>query len=69
MKVTDPVCGIQIRIENVAAQEEHDGWAYFFCSDHCLQLFKIAPARYAASAPQSAPNYGSATKVKGDSHE
>tara|TARA_R110000787_G_scaffold20785_56_gene61859 strand:- start:3927 stop:4124 length:198 start_codon:yes stop_codon:yes gene_type:complete len=50
MKLTDPVCGMQIGIEKAEAQEDFEGWAYFFCSDQCRQIFKSAPARYAASA-------------------
>lgn len=47
MAVTDRVCGIQVEIDEAAAQAEHDGWAYFFCSAQCHQLFSKSPKTYA----------------------
>lgn len=44
--VTDPVCGMKIRIEDAAAQEEHDGRTFFFCSEHCHGTFLADPHRY-----------------------
>ena len=46
MTVTDPVCEMQVDIEKAAVQEEHGGWAYFFCSERCHRLFRASPARY-----------------------
>lgn len=53
MTVTDPVCGMHLALEKVAAQEEHEGWAYFFCSNACRKLFLAAPERYASSPGQA----------------
>lgn len=46
MTVTDPVCGMRLTLDSVAAQEEHGGWAYFFCSQSCHARFLTAPERY-----------------------
>lgn len=46
MRVTDPVCGARIEIDQAAAQEDHCGWAYFFCSAECCRLFTANPDRY-----------------------
>lgn len=48
MTVTDPVCGAPIDLAKVAAQEDHDGWAYFFCSTQCHHHFVASPGRYLA---------------------
>lgn len=53
--VTDPVCGMRLALEKAAAQAEHEGWAYFFCSDACHKLFLAAPKRYSAIRPHAAP--------------
>lgn len=52
MAVTDPVCGVQIEIDEAAAQAEHGGWAYFFCSTRCDQLFSKSPNTYANQGRQ-----------------
>lgn len=44
--VTDPVCGMQIRPEDAAASEEHDGRTFYFCSEACHQTFVADPHRY-----------------------
>ena len=44
--VTDPVCGMHLALEKAVAQAEHEGWAYFFCSNACHELFQAAPERY-----------------------
>lgn len=48
MKVDDPVCKITIPLEDVVAEEEFGGWAYFFCSNACHARFLKTPTRYAA---------------------
>jgi YHS domain-containing protein len=47
LAVVDPVCGRQVELDRIAAQEEHEGWAYFFCSPACHQKFTANPARFA----------------------
>jgi YHS domain-containing protein len=46
MKVTDPVCGARIRIEEAGAQEDYEGWLYFFCSTDCRRRFRADPEQY-----------------------
>jgi YHS domain-containing protein len=48
MNITDPVCGRSLGLEDAVACEEHDGWAYFFCSSGCRDAFICAPKRYAS---------------------
>ncbi len=47
MKVRDPVCGSEFDLGDAVASEDHDGWAYFFCSPDCCEAFRSSPARYA----------------------
>ena len=47
MQVQDPVCGKLIYLEDAESSVDHDGWAYFFCSERCRRLFGASPARFA----------------------
>ncbi len=60
MKVTDPVCGVEIDMGEVVASEVYGGWAYFFCSDACKRRFVNSPTRYTLSstAPRAAEGFG-----------
>jgi Cu+-exporting ATPase len=49
--VVDPVCGQELDLDRAAAQEDHEGWAYFFCSHRCQELFAADPGRFAGTAP------------------
>jgi YHS domain-containing protein len=49
-RVTDPVCGMQIRPEKAAATIVHDGSAYFFCAEACRRQFELEPDRYVGSS-------------------
>ncbi len=42
----DPVCGMDIRPENAAASEEHEGRTFYFCSTGCRDAFVKDPHRY-----------------------
>ena len=66
MTVTDPVCGMQIDIQEAAAQEDDGGWAYFFCSAQCHRLFRANPERYVARAQPLAVS--STAKSERDDH-
>jgi adenylate cyclase len=46
-KVADPVCGMELTEEEVAARLESGEQTHAFCSSECLQLFVADPARYA----------------------
>ena len=56
----DPVCGMTVNRQTAAASFEYEGATYFFCSTHCLETFRNAPARFVKShvleaSPQSKP--------------
>ena len=44
--VKDPVCGMEIRPEDAAATEEHEGLTFYFCSEACHETFVNDPHRY-----------------------
>ena len=46
--VKDPVCGMKVNPASAAGKTEHGGRTYYFCSPHCQEKFRAAPARYAA---------------------
>lgn len=45
-KVKDPVCGMEIRIQDAAASEVHEGATFYFCSHACHRAFVGDPHRY-----------------------
>lgn len=45
--VKDPICGMDVNPRTAAAQREHQGKKYFFCSTHCAEKFSADPSRYA----------------------
>ena len=49
----DPVCGMQVRVDDAPARAHHDGQHYYFCSDRCHDRFVADPGAYLArgSAP------------------
>ena len=49
-KATDPVCGMSIDAKNPAAQREHGGVPYYFCSQHCADHFTADPERFTTKA-------------------
>jgi Cu+-exporting ATPase len=49
----DPVCGMSVDPLRAAAQEEHAGKNYFFCSAGCAKKFRAEPAKY-LNQPQNA---------------
>ena len=48
----DPVCGMSVDPTKARAHADHDGEAYFFCSQRCHDRFVAAPASFLAKAPQ-----------------
>ncbi len=46
MQVHDPVCGKEMDLGDTVAFEDHEGWAYFFCSLDCHETFKKSPERF-----------------------
>ena len=45
-QVRDPVCGMTIDSATAAAQSQHAGATYFFCSAACKESFDADPACY-----------------------
>src|ERR1700723_525650 len=56
----DPVCGMSVEPLRAAAQEEHDGKNYFFCSGVCATKFRTEPAKYLSRAPSAKNTNGAA---------
>lgn len=48
MKATDPVCGMTVEPRTAAAEVEHKGKTYYFCSEGCRKAFEEGPERYAS---------------------
>jgi adenylate cyclase len=48
--VLDPVCGMEIGKEEIAARLTMDGRDFAFCSDDCLKRFVKSPSKYGAPA-------------------
>ena len=46
MKVTDPVCGMQLDTAKAAAQVQYQGQTYYFCTEACRKQFEADPAKY-----------------------
>jgi P-type Cu+ transporter len=53
----DPVCGMEVDPADAAGSVKHEGHDYFFCSEHCVEVFKEDPERYlhADNAVAAAP--------------
>ncbi len=43
--VKDLVCGMDVSIDS-KHNVKHDDKSYYFCSEHCLEKFKLSPAEY-----------------------
>ncbi len=43
----DPVCNMDVNEKTAAAQSEHQGQTYYFCSTECKQRFDQNPQQYA----------------------
>ena len=61
----DPVCGMSVEPLRAAAQEEHGGKNYFFCSGGCATKFRTEPAKY-LSQPQGAKSMNGASMALDD---
>ena len=43
---TDPVCGMSVDQNSAAAQSDHKGRTYYFCSKECKASFDANPEKY-----------------------
>ncbi len=50
----DPVCGMDIKQQEVSGTAEHKGTLYYFCSLGCIEKFKANPERYVDPAVKPA---------------
>src|SRR5258708_7908843 len=53
--VTDPVCGMTVDPAHAAGSWEYGGKTWYFCSQHCLEKFRAAPAQYAGESAGRVP--------------
>ena len=44
--VRDPVCGMEVTVEEAPAVKEYEGQSFYFCTVLCSVLFEIDPERY-----------------------
>jgi P-type Cu+ transporter len=45
----DPVCGMELEEATAAAEAEHQGNRYYFCSESCKEAFERNPDNYVQS--------------------
>jgi len=62
MKVTDPVCGMQVETDTAAASAEYAGHTYYFCSSHCQEKFTHNPQQYLQADEHPQANLNAATQ-------
>ena len=43
---TDPVCGMEVRIEGAQHTADYEGQTYYFCGRGCRLEFQDDPARF-----------------------
>ena len=56
IRVRDPVCGREFGLAEAAEMLEHRGWAHFFCSMECRDIFGRDPSRFGDGKPQGTWN-------------
>jgi YHS domain-containing protein len=49
----DPVCKMEIVIEDALGEECHAGQTYYFCSEECAELFRKSPQNYLPRTAQA----------------
>jgi Cu+-exporting ATPase len=47
-RVTDPVCGMEVRPEDAAGSYQYQGRQFYFCNQSCLEKFKANPKAFLA---------------------
>ncbi len=61
----DPVCGMMVAPEKAAANVEHEGKTYYFCSKHCAERFSHEPEKFLASSGTAEMNHAPASTEHG----
>ena len=49
-KATDPVCGMEITVNDSTLRTTHDGKEYYFCAKACLTQFEADPQKYVSDS-------------------
>ena len=49
----DPVCKMQVDLDEAVAQVIHADRTYFFCSEDCAELFRARPEDYVPGAAKA----------------
>jgi YHS domain-containing protein len=47
----DPVCGMSLTSQRVAARTTREGQSFYFCGPACRRLFEASPSRFSAYTP------------------
>ncbi|MGH2523095.1 MAG: YHS domain-containing protein, partial [Anaerolineales bacterium] len=51
MKVTDPVCGMEVETATAQWKTEYKGQTYYFCAPGCKRSFEQDPEKYLREGP------------------
>jgi len=46
--VRDPVCFMEVDENTTEYKVEYNGKTYYFCSERCMDLFKLNPSKYSS---------------------
>jgi YHS domain-containing protein len=46
MTAVDPICKMEVKIEEGSIQAEHEGKTFYFCAEHCKETFLKDPGKY-----------------------
>ena len=63
--MVDPVCGMDIEVEDAVGNHQYQGQTYYFCNSVCMERFSADPEKYLHPAEQLAAE----PKPASDSHE
>ncbi|MGE0201554.1 MAG: heavy metal translocating P-type ATPase [Candidatus Melainabacteria bacterium] len=47
----DPICGMEVKVDQSSLSVTHHGKAYYFCSSGCLKKFQVDPEKYLSNQP------------------
>ena len=56
--VKDPVCGMNVDVNNAAAKSTYQGKTYYFCAPGCKTQFEKNPALYISGQGESGHSHG-----------
>jgi len=66
--VIDPVCGMDIEVEDAAGSREYQGRTYYFCNPTCLERFSAEPEKYLHPAARPAASPAAVSSPSPSSH-